>query len=66
MQLKIVLDGNTYISKVSLADAEELSNIHYKNADELTTFMTELENGEFMVLGPEACKKAVFLYIPSP
>ena len=66
MKVKIVLDGVTYESKTSLEDAEEIANQHYKNADTFTTFMMTLDTGEFLVLGPEAYKRAIFLYVPNP
>ena len=49
MEIKVILDGDEYISKTSLEDAKEIANQHYKGADTFTTFMMELEDGEFML-----------------
>lgn len=69
MKLKIVLDGVTYVSKTTTEIAERVATKHFVNGvtntiDEFSSFKTELKNGEFMVLGPDACRKAIFLYVP--
>lgn len=71
MKLKIILDGNTYTSETKLENAEEMATKHFVNAvkntvSEFSSFMMELDNGEFLIMGPEACSRAVFLYVPSP
>lgn len=64
MQINVLLDGITYKSMVSDEDAEKISEAHYQNKDEVTRMKMTLESGDIMVLGRDACEKAVYIYKP--
>ncbi len=65
MKIKVLLDGKEYVSKdEEEATAKEISDNHYAIASKNTGPMRmQLDTGEWMVLGPELCKLAVFFYI---
>ena len=63
MKLKIILDGETYVSKsTDKAEAKEIAEQHYQNAEHMAKSKLELDSGGFMVMGEDACRRAVFIY----
>lgn len=68
IQVEIAVNGQVYLTK-----PEELPNnitievaarLLYNNIAQVNSYQSPLENGEVLVLGGEAVKRAAFRFIP--
>jgi hypothetical protein len=66
MQLKVIVNGQTYIGRVMKEKtAEEAANIFYNGMDHNTTGFTMVcKDGSVIVLGAQAAQNAVLVFLP--
>lgn len=69
MRVRVLIDGKTYTSsETDEISAKDAWQTHYDRIGEgqagKTTLRMELDGGEFLVMGSEMCKKAIFFYLP--
>lgn len=66
MKVVIKYDGQTYESAEADGSGsfEELVEGMYDGIEKMLKFQVQLQDGSVMILGSEACKRAVFLIVP--
>jgi hypothetical protein len=62
MRVEVTLDGKTYVGVNDCSKTvEEMSRYLYEVLGTTTAFKLKLLNGEYLVIGKDACSRAVFI-----